>query len=411
MLSPEQVEFLKTSTLVTVSAILPNAPWELGGSVSAHPAEKPLPEKTQRRSPSIGKREALKVISELSAPIGLSFLSTAEGTTNSYHRYEYLSPAGAGIRVYMLDTGVDISHQTFRNTRIEWDWAVDVKMEMTDDDFPSHILNRMEAQGTCTASLIAGNALGVARNLERLVIVKINPTIASVIDGLGKVVSEVSKRNTKGFPSKGRVVVNLPGSFPDDVENRQYSLRLKDLVNVLVNILQVIVVTSAGIQADTTTYVDIDQWPSLLAADYNILSVGSVRPTLDSLNGNRFLWSKGGPLVRVRGPGISLCAVRGDHEIVQAEGGNVSQAIVAGLAAYFLSLPDIGNLLRNYANTPKALIKYMQTMSYAKSDGTESVWNGLSHLSKVNKYEHWFGEPPPSKKRVDFIDSPGFLGN
>lgn len=41
---------------------------------------------------------------------------------------------------YMLDTGVDISHPDFQNTRIEWDWAEDVKMEMTDDDVPGHCL-------------------------------------------------------------------------------------------------------------------------------------------------------------------------------------------------------------------------------------------------------------------------------
>lgn len=136
----------------------------------------------------------------------------------------------------------------------------------------------------------------------------------------------------------------------------------------------------------------------------------SVRPTLDSLNGNRFLWSKGGPLLRVQGPGISICAGRG-QDAVEAEGGNISQAIVTGLVAYFLSLPDIGNLLRNYENTPKALIRYMQTMSYAKSDGTESVWNGLSHDSTQERYDHWFGEPAPSKKMVDFKDSPVFLNN
>lgn len=83
LLSPEQVELLKASTLATVSAILPNAPWELGGSVSARPAEMPLPGNSQRKSRSIGKREAVEVISQSSAPIGLSFLSTAEGTANS----------------------------------------------------------------------------------------------------------------------------------------------------------------------------------------------------------------------------------------------------------------------------------------------------------------------------------------
>lgn len=379
--------------------------------VSSNPAEMPIPGKSQRRrSRSIGKREAVEVMAQLPAPIGLSFLSTAEGGSKSSQEYAYLSPAGAGIRVYMLDTGVDTSHQAFEGTRIEWDWAVDVKMEMTDDDFPSIVQNRMEAQGTCAASLIAGNGVGVTKNLERLVIVKINPTVASVLDGLGKVVTEISKRNAQGLPSKGRVMVNFPGTFPDKAENQQYSLQLKDLINVLVNIYQVIVVTPVGIDINTTNYVDIDTWPSLLAADYNILSVGSVRPTLDSLNGNRFLWSKGGPLLRVQGPGISICAGRG-QDAVEAEGGNISQAIVTGLVAYFLSLPDIGNLLRNYETTPKALIRYMQTMSYAKSDGTQSVWNGLSHDSTQERYDHWFGEPAPSKNMVDFKDSPVFLNN
>lgn len=226
LLSPEQVEFLRSSTLATVSAILPNAPWELGGLVSSNPAEMPIPGKSQRRrSRSIGKREAVEVMAQLPAPIGLSFLSTAEGDSKSPQEYAYLSPAGAGIRLYMLDTGVDTSHQVFEGTRIEWDWAVDVKMEMTDDDFPSIVQNRMEAQGTCAASLIAGNGVGVTKYLERLVIVKINPSVASVLDGLGKVVTEGSKRNAQGLPSKGRVVVNFPSTFPDNAEinNTLYS--------------------------------------------------------------------------------------------------------------------------------------------------------------------------------------------
>lgn len=39
----------------------------------------------------IGKREAS------------NFLSTAEGKPNSDQEYDYLAPAGAGTRVYMLD--------------------------------------------------------------------------------------------------------------------------------------------------------------------------------------------------------------------------------------------------------------------------------------------------------------------
>lgn len=119
LLTPEQVEFLKASTIGTVSAILPNAPWNLGESVSVHPNEMPVLGKSQRKqSQGIGKRAAVDVRTQFSAPIGLTFLSTAEGGMNSFQEYDYLSPASAEIRVYMLDTEVDISHMDFKNTEL-----------------------------------------------------------------------------------------------------------------------------------------------------------------------------------------------------------------------------------------------------------------------------------------------------
>lgn len=89
--------------------------------VSAYPAEMPLPGQSQRRRTwSIGKREAVEVMSRLPSLIGLSFLSTlAKGTMNPFQPYDYLSPAGAGIRVYMLDTGVNTSHLAFDSIWIE----------------------------------------------------------------------------------------------------------------------------------------------------------------------------------------------------------------------------------------------------------------------------------------------------
>lgn len=76
-------------------------------------------------------------------------------------------------------------------------------------------------------------------------------------------------------------------------------------------------------------------------------------------------------------------------------------AMVTGLAAYFLSLPEVGRLLRSQDHTPRALIQYMQLMSYAKYEGTESVWNGLNYQSSVAEYPFWYGTSPRSKGGED----------
>ena len=59
------------------------------------------------------------MIRQQSAPIGLSFLPAAEGATNVFQQYEYLSPAGARIRGYMFDTGVDTAHPAFNILEVE----------------------------------------------------------------------------------------------------------------------------------------------------------------------------------------------------------------------------------------------------------------------------------------------------
>lgn len=85
---------------------------------------------------------------------------------------------------------------------------------MTDDDvLPPDYEGWMEVQGRCTASLIGGGRLGVVKNLDRSAIIKINPTVASMLDGLAKVVLEVENRKARKLPSKGRVVVNISWHF------------------------------------------------------------------------------------------------------------------------------------------------------------------------------------------------------
>lgn len=75
----------KSFDQATVSAILPDAPWNLGESISVRPSEMPILGKSQRKqSRGIGKRAAVEVMAQFAAPTGLTFLSTAEGGMNSF---------------------------------------------------------------------------------------------------------------------------------------------------------------------------------------------------------------------------------------------------------------------------------------------------------------------------------------
>lgn len=79
-----------------------------------------MPGKTQRRrSRSIRKREAVEAIRQQYVPAGLSLLSTAEGTTNAFQQYDYLSEAGVGIRGCIFDIGVDKTHPAFHISEVE----------------------------------------------------------------------------------------------------------------------------------------------------------------------------------------------------------------------------------------------------------------------------------------------------
>lgn len=133
---------------------------------------------------------------------------------------------------------------------------------MTDDDvLPPDYEGWMEVQGRCTASLIGGGRLGVVKNLDRSAIMKINPTVASMLDGLAKVVLEVENRKVRKLPSKGRVVVNIHRHFSpisQKTDDTRYSWEIS--VNM----------TPAGVDRKLTG-ANIDGWHSLLPANYDIM--------------------------------------------------------------------------------------------------------------------------------------------
>ena len=401
ILTPEQVQFLTDSRTTTIDAIVPDMPWKKVQVVSTRPvAAAGTPVTSQKKSRSLRKRETVQVRTGRKTTLGLSFLSTPETEQCSNSDYNYLIPSGEGVRVYMID-GVDPNHRELQTLRISWDWAVNEKMDMTDYGVKD-AEGKTRGYGTCMASVIAGHTLGVLPTLERLSIVKVGRTVASLLDGLAKIWTDIRESNDKGQPSKGRTVLSIGGGFEfsKNAEGKYYIPRFGYLMHTLIDIYQVVVVSPAGVDITASTLSNINSWPSLFSSVYPILTVGSVMPSQDSQNGMRYPWSMGGPLLRLSAPGRSLCADL-NNEVMENEGGHISLAMVTGLAAYFLSLPDVGRMLRSQDHTPEALLQYMQLMSYAKYEGTESVWNGLNYQSPVPEYPFWYGTSPRSKGGQD----------
>lgn len=105
-------------------------------------------------------------------------------------RYTYPDNAGLGVDVYVVDTGVRITHQDFGGRAI---WGITVPRDTDDTDLNGH--------GTHVASTIAGSAYGLAKSAT-IIAVKILKdsglgTVFDVTNGMEWVVESHNNRTSK----------------------------------------------------------------------------------------------------------------------------------------------------------------------------------------------------------------------
>lgn len=296
-----------------------------------------------------------------------------------------------------FDSGASPSSEFGPCQILDWLLAFDVPDEKTDGSVHGEI------PGTCTASIIGGVQTGVAKR-AKLIIVKSGTTIASLIDAVAKVVLDIQDRFPIRHP-RGNTVVSISRSFDNRLEHNYFALQLHYLITTLAGKFQAVVVTTAGkdaLAALGQPGSTINTWPALYADIDEIVTVGSVaaarqdwgdgRTYRDLENGQRFSWSQGGPLLTVNAPGNALCADREEDKYIFAEGPAVSLAVATGLIAYFLAQPDLHRWFVRQRRTAKAVIDYLQMMSYPRFGQDISVWNGLD----ATLHSPWYGTHPPS---------------
>lgn len=409
-LTPGQVETLRTNSLA-VESILANIEAE-GLRMRVDPrAQSNTPDftkallvpKTWKRSTRVEKRSKVNVVEQAVDDLSLNFLSTAPSKM-MYSTYKYFAQAGTGVTVLVIDTGLGRTSSDIGRARIVHRiYAVDIPVDDRESDLST------ERIGTCVAQKIGGTTFGVAKK-AKFVIVTVKPNYASTISALAEVIFYLDGvRGRQKQKTRGWTVINLRMSFsPNKREEAIVSQRFKELLEPLIHDHQAVVVTTAGEEdagyANPTN--SIKNYPAKLSLTHDILVVGPVLVSKDpSQNGIPY---PGSSVFReqniIYAPANGQCdrtisIPNNNNPVTTGPSSSIlSTAIVSGLVAYYLSLPDLANnkFRKGGVNTPAAVIEYLQQMSYSRGGGgnVPAVWNGLDAEDRRGFYKDWYGTLP-----------------
>ncbi|KAI8981619.1 serine protease 1 [Mycotypha africana] len=254
------------------------------------------------------------------APWGLARVSHPDPLTfKNYQKYEHDPNGGEGVKVYVIDTGINIDHIDFEGRA---SWGQTVPAGDRDEDGNGH--------GSHCSGTIAGKRYGIAKKAQPVAVKVLRSngsgSMSDVVRGVDwattehiKDASVARKTNDKKF--KGSVAnMSLGGG-------KSPSLDLA--VNGAVESGLVFAVAAGNDNRDACDY-------SPAAAELAI-TVGA-----STIADERAYFSNYGPCVDVFAPGLNILSVwKGSRWATNTiSGTSMASPHVAGLAAYFLSQED-----------------------------------------------------------------------
>lgn len=404
----DQIATIKAQT-DAIKAVFANPPYNFGKiNLKLGEAEAgAFPAFQRKRSAAVlKKRTQAKVVEQRTNDDSLRFLSTAPGKPYS-KKYSYFSGSGEGVVIYMIDTGLSRSRE-FQGSSIRWLYAVGSLR--SENDQPPPISSRepstaLYQDGTCVGSKILGRSKGVAKNAQ-LVVVKTRPNLVSFASAVALIIEDIRVTMGPGSTARGRVVVNIRGGYIARTIEERITLveGMKQMFDELVVSIQAIVVVSAGENLPDSPSGVIDSYPALYSMDFCVFTVGAVIASAANQQiGQYWPWTKGlksdSVPAQLFAPGDGWCVNRAGTEEWTA-GQGISTAIISGLAAYFLSLPDLSQKFLRSGDLPSAVLQFMQTIAYKRAvEGPPSVWNGIDSTDSQRFFNGWLrpkgGFPPP----------------
>lgn len=265
--------------------------------------------------------KAFATVAQNDAPLGLRRLSVASANdlnlsggeaTDSTPAYTFDSEGGDGVTVYIVDTGIRITHSEFEGRA---DFGINTITDDTD-------ANDDNGHGSHVAGTIGGRTFGVAKNaqLRAVKVLDANGGGANsdVLQGMQFVINNATT---------GKAVMNmsLGGGFSPSINRAIRQLRQAGVVPVV----------AAGNEAQDT---DNTSPGSATQA----ITVGAIDASDDTMAS----FSNFGPTVDVFAPGVNVLSVgiASDTAMEVLSGTSMASPHVAGLAAYLMSVEGITNV-------------------------------------------------------------------
>ena len=320
------------------------------------------------------KRDTVEVM--LQSEDDLAYISTPPNSKNLERKYARFARSGAGITIYIVDTGAvaNLPDFTSRNLIEGWIYGLCVINSETDLDPGGH--------GTCMLAKVAVAWCGVAVN-PKIIVVKIDVELRSTtLDGLEKINRHMEERHAAGKNVKGFSVVLIALCYPKQILHQESELRAKNLMRQMVTDWQVVFVVAscnAEYHNGDKPYDAVNRWPASFAQtpDLPIIVVGAV----DTDTTEVFEWSMGsrGGGATVHAPGRGRC-LSASGAPTTAFGTSVAAAITCGYIGDLLSRDVTGPMLRRDENSIARNVRdYVVSKAYIRdpAGGEKVIWNGL----------------------------------
>ncbi|KAI1812950.1 protease [Poronia punctata] len=253
--------------------------------------------------------QAADLVAQANAPPGLVRLSHARTGADAY---VFDDSAGAGITVYVVDTGILTSHSEFQGRAKMVFNAVEGSADTDENGHGSHV------SGT-----IGGATYGVAKNVQLLGVKVLDAsgggTNADVLDGLNFIETDVAQRKLRG---KAVLNMSLGGGQSNAINNAIEALVAAGVVPVV----------AAGNEAQ-------DAGNTSPASSPDAITVGA----LDATDDKRADFSNFGDVVDIYAPGVGILSVgiKSNVDTATLSGTSMASPHVAGLAAYLMSLEGL----------------------------------------------------------------------
>lgn len=303
---------------------------------------------------------------QVGSPWGLSRISHREALNlGTFNKYLYDDDAGKGVTAYVIDTGVNVSHEEFGKRA---KWGKTIPANDFDEDGNGH--------GTHCAGTIGSEHYGVAKEAD-IVAVKVlksngSGTMSDVVKGVeyaAKSHVAAAKEKKKGF--KGSTANMSLGGGKSPALDMAVNAAVKAGLHFAV---------AAGNENQ-------DACNTSPASAENAITVGA-----STISDARAYFSNYGKCVDVFAPGLNILStyIGSDRATATLSGTSMASPHVCGLLTYFLSLqPEADSEFFNGASsgvTPEQLKK--RILSFATEDvlsdipedtPNKLIFNGAGH--------------------------------